>query len=390
MSEEIGLRVGNAIANSHGQSDVLGDGRLLKELLVAGSGPVPQPGDIASIHYNCRHATDEDVLDSSRQRGEPFDFTLGDSEVILGLEHAVASMQAGEQAVFTVHPDLALGIAGCAGGMIPPSKKAEGTAEMDCDAGGGAGKGADAAICVGTLRIEIELVHVSRQAPIVPECLSQEERLQRAMKAKETGNTKFKSGDLQAAVMGYDLALQLLDFSTTKTEGDPGAVATEIAAESENQWTDIARREARDKLGLTCLLNLAQCEIRLERFVEAQEHAGMALALEPENSKAIYRRGLAALGAGFPERAKADLLEACRREPRSAEVRAQWQECQRRLQASERHERSTFGGMFERGGTKQGRQKQTSEAALYDEKSELSAPNGGEEGPKLESDGNQT
>lgn len=86
----------------------------------------------------------------------------------------------------------------------------------------------------------------------------------------------------------------------------------------------------------------------------------MALDLEPENSKAMYRRGVAALGVGSLERAKADLVEAVRREPRSAEARAQLQECQRRLQASEKKERSTFGGMFDRG-----------KVSLYGEKSEV-------------------
>jgi len=66
------------------------------------------------------------------------------------------------------------------------------------------------------------------------------------------------------------------------------------------------------------------------------------------------------MGIGLLNQARDDLAEAARREPRSTEVRAQLQECQKRLQATEQRDRSTFGGMFDRG-------------SIYGEKSKASS-----------------
>jgi len=329
--------LGSTSAGGTTHSDVFGDGRLLKEVLLQGSGLRPELGDAVNIHYLCRLVSSDLVLDSTKQRGGPFAFTLGESEVIPGLEQAVGSMQGGEQAVFTVHPELALGSAGCSGGAVPPCAT---------------GASDPAALAASMLRLEVELLEVSRRQEAagtleVASGLSQEERLQRAMKAKEAGNTHFKASDLQAAAARYQAALELLGYIAKANEGESGADASTEAGSDE--WVDVARKEARDKVALSCFLNLAQCELKLERFLLALEHAGLALAIDPESSKAVYRRGLAAMGAGLLDQAKADLVEAAKREPRNAEVRAQLQECQRRAQASEKKDRSTFGGMFGRG-----------------------------------------
>mmetsp|Transcript_83970 Transcript_83970/g.270501 ORF Transcript_83970/g.270501 Transcript_83970/m.270501 type:complete len:336 (-) Transcript_83970:34-1041(-) len=314
--------------------DVLGDGRLLKEVIQVGDGPVPDEGSWAKIRYRCCLAAEAGgsgaVLDDSSARGKPFVFTLGQDEVILGLEHGVSSMKTGERASFVVHPDLAYGAAGCGGGALP---------------GVPPGSGGDGALGgPGAVRLEVELLEVGcggagasgadgEEAPV----LSPEERLQRAMIAKDVGNTDFKRGELSRASSAYESALQLVGF----IGADPDV--------EDVSWADAARREARDKLAVSCFLNLAQCELKLELFLEAEGHSTAALDIEPANSKAIYRRGLARMHLGLLVQARSDLAEAARREPLSAEVRSQLQECTRRLQASDQRERSTFGGMFGRG-----------------------------------------
>ena len=52
--------------------DVLGDGRLLKELLVAGSGDLPTAGAQVRVHYECKLSGSDEVVDSSYARGETF------------------------------------------------------------------------------------------------------------------------------------------------------------------------------------------------------------------------------------------------------------------------------------------------------------------------------
>ena len=55
---------------------------MLKEMLVAGRGDVPGRGARVTAHY-VGTLEDGQVFDSSRERGEPFTFTLGAHAVIL-------------------------------------------------------------------------------------------------------------------------------------------------------------------------------------------------------------------------------------------------------------------------------------------------------------------
>src|SRR5690349_16773607 len=84
-----------------------------------GSGPAAQAGDTVSVHYTGR-LTDGTKFDSSRDRGQPFSFTLGQGRVIKGWDVGVAGMQVGGQRQLTIPPEEGYGARG-AGGVIPPN-----------------------------------------------------------------------------------------------------------------------------------------------------------------------------------------------------------------------------------------------------------------------------
>ena len=59
-------------------------------------------------------------FDSSRDRGKPFQFTVGVGEVIRGWDEGVLKMSVGERSTLTCSPDYGYGSKGCAG-AIPPN-----------------------------------------------------------------------------------------------------------------------------------------------------------------------------------------------------------------------------------------------------------------------------
>lgn len=89
-----------------------------KEDLVVGSGAIAGTGDEVTVHY-VGTLSDGKVFDSSRDRGEPFTFTLGAGQVIRGWDEGVAGMRVGGTRRLTIAPDYGYGDR--AVGPIPPN-----------------------------------------------------------------------------------------------------------------------------------------------------------------------------------------------------------------------------------------------------------------------------
>jgi peptidylprolyl isomerase len=87
--------------------------------VVEGTGTIPQKGQTVSVHYTgtLENGT---KFDSSRDRGQPFQFPLGAGRVIKGWDEGIASMKIGGQRKLIIPPDLGYGSRG-AGGVIPPN-----------------------------------------------------------------------------------------------------------------------------------------------------------------------------------------------------------------------------------------------------------------------------
>jgi peptidylprolyl isomerase/FKBP-type peptidyl-prolyl cis-trans isomerase FkpA len=84
-----------------------------------GTGPAAKAGDTVSVHY-VGTLTDGRKFDSSRDRGQPFSFALGQGRVIRGWDVGVAGMQQGGIRKLTIPPEEGYGSRG-AGSAIPPN-----------------------------------------------------------------------------------------------------------------------------------------------------------------------------------------------------------------------------------------------------------------------------
>jgi FKBP-type peptidyl-prolyl cis-trans isomerase len=89
------------------------------EKLADGRGAAPKTGDRVTVHYT-GWLTDGQKFDSSRDRGQPFVFTIGRGQVIRGWDEGVATMRVGDKGRLTIPPELGYGARG-AGGVIPPN-----------------------------------------------------------------------------------------------------------------------------------------------------------------------------------------------------------------------------------------------------------------------------
>ncbi len=86
--------------------------------LVVGTGEEARIGATAVVHYT-GWLEDGTKFDSSVDRGETFDFVIGQGRVIKGWDEGVASMNVGGKRELIIPPDLAYGDRG-AGSVIPP------------------------------------------------------------------------------------------------------------------------------------------------------------------------------------------------------------------------------------------------------------------------------
>jgi peptidylprolyl isomerase len=83
-----------------------------------GEGKLIGNGKTATVHYT-GWLTDGRKFDSSKDRGQPFQFRTGGGQVIRGWDLGVAAMKIGETRILVLPPELAYGSRG-AGNVIPP------------------------------------------------------------------------------------------------------------------------------------------------------------------------------------------------------------------------------------------------------------------------------
>ena len=88
-----------------------------------GDGATATPGNKVSVHYTgwlYNNGAKGAKFDSSVDRGQPFQFTLGAHQVIAGWDEGVAGMKVGGKRTLIIPPELGYGARG-AGGVIPPN-----------------------------------------------------------------------------------------------------------------------------------------------------------------------------------------------------------------------------------------------------------------------------
>ena len=92
---------------------------LIIDDLVAGNGATASAGQSVTVHYT-GWLTNGTKFDSSKDRGDPFVFDLGEGNVIKGWDEGVQGMKVGGKRKLTIPPQMAYGARGVPG-AIPPN-----------------------------------------------------------------------------------------------------------------------------------------------------------------------------------------------------------------------------------------------------------------------------
>jgi len=127
--------------------------------------------------------------------------------------------------------------------------------------------------------------------------LNPEEKNDKVPELKEEGNRLYREGHHGPAAERYAQALAILEQLMLREKPH------------DEEWLEL------QKVKLPLLLNFAQCKLLEGEFYAVIEHCSEVLEVEPDNVKALYRRGRAHAGAWNPERAKKDLWRAAELDP---------------------------------------------------------------------------
>jgi len=388
------------------------DGGVLKEIIVAGSGEEsPAVGDKVKVHY-VGTLEDGTQFDSSRDRGEQFEFTLGQGQVIRAWDIGVASMKKGEKCILTCKSEYAYGKSG-SGNKIPPNSTLIFEVELFAWQGEDLSTSKDGGIIRRTkvkgkgssptdgseLTVHIKGLHNGnifdeREVTFtlgegsehnIPDGL--ERALEKFSKGEESriyltsthafgseGNTKL---DIPPhADVCYDVTLKSFEkvkdsweFDTSekveqaklfKEKGTSYFKSTKYQMASkqykkitsylelETSISDEELKKERDSLMLVGHLNLAACYLKLNDCKGAKDQCDKALEFDPKNVKALFRRGQAYIGLYEPYAAKLDFKSALEIDPSNKAVTSQLHHAVKMIQQQKEEDKATYSNMFDK------------------------------------------
>ncbi|NP_001088346.1 FKBP prolyl isomerase 8 L homeolog isoform X1 [Xenopus laevis] len=251
--------------------DVLGNGILKKKVLISGKGAESRPRKGQDVTVQLKSMLEnENVVEDQ----ESLTFTLGDGDVIQALDLCVQLMEVGETSLIASDAKYCYGKEGRSPD-IPPNSN---------------------------LNLEVTLLDVQDGPDL--ENLSGQEKLNLANKKRERGNFYYQQADYIFAINSYDIALNVVNSSSK----------VDFSSEEESSLLDVKMK---------CLNNLAASQLKLDHYEAALKSCNMVLEHQPENIKALFRKGKVLAQQGEYSDAITILRKALKLEPANKTIHAE-------------------------------------------------------------------
>ncbi|XP_058466632.1 peptidyl-prolyl cis-trans isomerase FKBP8 isoform X2 [Malaya genurostris] len=233
--------------------DILGNGTLLKKVLKEGQGERPESRDIALINYTGR-LEDGTLVEEEHE----FRVQIDDVEVVQGLDMALKLMNVGEQAEVIVNARFAYGEHGFKNEelperSVPPNAK---------------------------VIYNVELVSTKEENDLEDKSYASKKEI--GNKKRLRGNFWMKRQEYNLAIQSYRRALEYLD------ESEGGITKPTVSGDVEP-----SNAELQDLLEdrMKVYNNLALAQLKIAAFDAALKSVEHVLQCQPNNAKALFRKG---------------------------------------------------------------------------------------------------
>ncbi|XP_031556635.1 peptidyl-prolyl cis-trans isomerase FKBP8-like [Actinia tenebrosa] len=270
--------------------DILGNGLLKKRTLLAGKGRDTRPdrGQIVMLRTAGRLG-DGTAVDWN----QGFEFILGEGEVLQAFDIGVALMELNEVCELVTDARYAYGEQGRVEGDNPVPPNAQ-------------------------ISYEIELLAV-RDGPDI-ETMSDEERIEISDKKRELGNDLYTRGDYSAAINCYQRAIKyLMPSSSEKVQG----------------------------LKVKCWNNLAAAQLKVKAYTAALTSCTNVLNINPDNVKALFRKGKVLAAQGDLQQAVTCVKRAVHLEPTNKTIRSELSSLKQCLSSQNQKEKDMYERMVD-------------------------------------------
>jgi len=418
------------------EMDVTADGGVKKKLLVKGEGwEKPPKGSEVHVHY-VGTLLDGTKFDSSRDRGEPFVFKLGEGQVIKGWDLGVATMRKGEKAILTCKPEYAYG--SNATGKIPANSTLQFEVELlswveETDVSSKkdgsvmkkvvkAGEGYDTPAEGTTVTVDYCLMDGDK---VIEEKKDEKfiigdemvplgvDELVASMKKNEEARAILKGCPEKGIAADHKVicTATLKEFVKAKAsyelKADELIPAAEACRQEGNKFYTAKRvtiamkrykralgfldaeysmnaeqKAAAKKAKIPCQLNIAACEMYLKNYRGAIEACNKALEIDSANGKARLRKAKALFHLHEWEDAKALLEILVDDEPENAEAKKELANVKKVMHEDEVKQRAHYKNMFSRMREMEEEEAKAKKAAEEAEKKEEEAKKKEEEAKK--------